>query len=142
MMIQKHIGYTEWNDNFPADIQPEVYRVKEPEKVTGGYTFKASQNGVLVMEAEHYLEKKEANEAHWTVIPYMGRTLSGIALIPYSKEVDGASLSYRMEIPKEITEVPVHVVVKSTLAFHDVKGHEYKVEFAGSEAKLKVPASL
>lgn len=39
MMIQKHIGYTSWNDNFPADKQPEVYRIEEPEKAMGGYDF-------------------------------------------------------------------------------------------------------
>lgn len=34
-MIQKHIGYTSWNDNFPADKQPEVYRIEEPENAVG-----------------------------------------------------------------------------------------------------------
>ena len=90
----------------------------------------------MVIEAEHYYRKKDANEAYWTVIPYMGRTLSGIALMPYSKGVDGAFLSYRMEIPNDITEVTVHIVVKSTLAFHDVKGHEYEVGFDGEESKI------
>lgn len=134
MMIQKHIGYTSWNDNFPADKQPEVYRIEEPEKAVGGYVFKP-RGGVVVMEAEHYYDRKDAAEAQWTVIPYMGRTLSGISLMPYSKEVAGASISYKMEIPREVKEVTVHVVVKSTLAFHDVKGHEYEVGFDGAEAE-------
>ena len=133
MMIQKHIGYTSWNDNFPADKQPEVYRIAEP-KETGGYVFK-SQDGVVAMEAEHYFEKKDAAEAQWTTIPYMGRTLSGVALMPYSKDVTGASLAYRMEIPKDVTEVNVHVIVKSTLAFHDVKGHKYEVGFNGGNVE-------
>ena len=53
MMIQKHIGYTSWNDNFPADKLPEVYRMAEPDKAVGGYLFR-SDNAVVVMEAEHY----------------------------------------------------------------------------------------
>ncbi len=65
----------------------------------------------------------------------MGRTLSGMALMPYSKEVAGASLSYKMEIPEDVTEVTVHVVVKSTLAFHDTKGHEYEVGFTGGDTQ-------
>lgn len=130
MMIQKHIGYTSWNDNFPGDTQPEVFRIDQPEKAVGGYVF-TPQNGVIAMEAEHYFEKKDADDATWTVIPYMGRTLSGMALMPYTKEVSGAHLSYRMEIPRHISEVTVHVVVKSTLAFHDIKGHEYEVAFDG-----------
>ena len=134
MMIQKHIGYTSWNDNFPADKQPEVYRIEEPENAVGGYVFKSS-DGVVAMEAEHYFEKKDADEAQWTVIPYMGRTLSGMALMPYTKDVAGASLSYKMEIPKDITEVTVHIVVKSTLAFHDIKGHKYEVGFNGGNVE-------
>ena len=132
MMIQKHIGYTSWNDNFPADKQPEVYRIEEPEKAVGGYVFE-SRNGVVAMEAEHYFEKENAAEAHWTVIPYMGRTLGGVALMPYSKDVTGASLSYRMEIPGEVSEVTVHIIVKSTLAFHDIRGHKYEIGFNGGD---------
>ena len=29
MMIQKHIGYTSWNDDFPADRMPEVKRIEK-----------------------------------------------------------------------------------------------------------------
>lgn len=92
----------------------------------GGYVFKSS-GGVVAMEAEHYSEKEDAVEAQWTVIPYMGRTLSGMALIPYTRGVVGVSLSYRMEVPRDITEVTVHIVVKSTLAFHDIKGYKHEV---------------
>lgn len=134
MMIQKHIGYTSWNDNFPSDILPKIYRVEKPEKAMGGYVF-TPRNGVVAMEAEHYFDKKDASDAFWTVIPYMGRTLSGIALMPYSKEVEDASLSYKMELPKDIKEVTVHIVVKSTLAFHDTKGHKYEVAFDGSKSE-------
>lgn len=134
MMIQKKIGYTSWNDNFPEDTLPEIYRIEEPENAVGGYLF-TGKDGVVVIEAEHYFEAKNAPEAEWTVIPYMGRTLSSVALMPYSKSVEGASLSYKMQIPEDVTEVNVHVVVKSTLAFHDDKGHEYTIGFEGGEEK-------
>lgn len=133
MMIQKHIGYTSWNDDFPADRQPEVYRIENTDRAAGGYVFEAC-HGVVAMEAEHFFRKNDAAEARWTVIPHMGRTLSGVSLMPYSKDVAGAALSYKMAIPKEVTEVTVHVVVKSTLPFHDRKGHEYEVSFEGGEA--------
>ena len=32
MMVQKHIGYTSWNDNFRADIMPKVFRIENPEQ--------------------------------------------------------------------------------------------------------------
>lgn len=134
MMIQKKIGYTSWNDNFPEDTLPEIYRMERPEDAVGGYRF-TGKDSVVVIEAEHYFATEDAPEAKWTIIPYMGRTLSGIALMPYSKSVEGASLSYKMQIPKDVREVTVHVVVKSTLAFHDSKGHEYTVGFEGAEEK-------
>ena len=134
MMIQKKIGYTTWNDNFPEDILPEIYRIGNPENAIGGYTF-TGKDGVVVIEAEHYFQATNVEEATWTVFPYMGRTLSGIALMPYTKPVSGASLSYKMQIPNDVTEVNVHVVVKSTLAFHNKEGHRYTIGFEGGEEK-------
>lgn len=134
MMIQKKIGYTSWNDDFPEDTLPEIYRMENTAEIVGGYVF-TGKDGVVVMEAEHYYEAKDG-EAQWTVIPYMGRTLSGIALMPYSKEIKDASLSYKMQIPEDVTEVEVHMVVKSTLAFHDSKGHEYTIGFEGGAEKM------
>jgi len=134
MMTQKKIGYTSWNDNFPADTLPEIFRVEDTE-TTGNYVFTA-QNGVVSMEAEHFFTSTDTKDATWTVIPYMGRTLSGIALMPYTKAVDGASLSYKMQLPQEIDSVTVIVVVKSTLSFHNAVGHRYSVGFANGEEKI------
>lgn len=100
MMTQKHIGYTSWNDDFPADRLPEVYRIEQPEQAVGGYLF-AGDKGVVSMEAEHYFASSAAPETAWTVIPHMGRTLSGVALMPYTQSAEGASLSYKMKIPQK-----------------------------------------
>ena len=132
MMAQKHIGYTSWNDNFRANIMPEVFRIENPERQKGGYVF-TGKYGVVSMEAEHYFEANPSASADWQVIPYLGRTLSGVALMPYTGGVEGASLTYKMALPENVSEVNVHVVVKSTLAFHDVKGHEYTVGFDGGK---------
>ena len=132
MMIQKHIGYTSWNDNFREDILPKIQRIEQPEQATGGYVF-TGENGYVAMEAEHYYAQTGAAEAAWTRIPYMGRTLSGMALMPYTAATDGASLSYQMQLPKDVDKVTVHVVVKSTLAFHNPEGHRYGIGFKGGE---------
>ena len=132
MMIQKHIGYTSWNDNFPADTLPKIYRIENPEKAVGGYVF-TGKDGYVAMEAEHYYSTKTAPGTEWTVIPYMGRTLSGMALMPYTQPTDGASISYKIKLPKGVDKVTVHVIVKSTLAFHDRKGHEYSIGFEGGK---------
>lgn len=131
-MIQKHISYTSWNDNFPTDILPEIFHIKNPEDAVGGYVF-TGQNGYVAIEAEHYYSTRPASGTKWTMIPHMGRTLSGMALMPYTQSTDGASISYRIKLPKEINKVTVHVIVKSTLAFHDRKGHEYSIGFEGAK---------
>lgn len=142
MMAQKHIGYTSWNDNFRANIMPEVFRIENPERQKGGYVF-TGKYGVVSMEAEHYFEANPSASADWQVIPYLGRTLSGVVLMPYTEGVEGASLTYKMALPENVSEVNVHVVVKSTLAFHDVKGHEYTVgSDGGKETVVNFNADL
>ena len=139
MMIQKHIGYRSWNDNFPADRMPDVKSVSEGSATGGGYTF-TMHNGYVAMEAEHYFEATSAAKAEWTVLPFVGRTLSGMTLMPYTESVDGASLQYRwvsQEKPATtVTNVKVHVIVKSTLDYLNKGGLTYTVSLDGSEPQV------
>lgn len=135
MMTQKKIGYTSWNDNFPADKMPAIKRVEAPEKAIGNYVF-TPDNGYVSIEAEHYYTLKDVANAKWTVFPYFGRTLSGMAVMPYSQSAEGASISYKMKLPSDVKSVTVHVVVKSTLAFINLEGHKYKVGFNGGEEQV------
>lgn len=134
MMTQKHIGYTEWHDNFPADKLPEIHRVQDPEKAVGGYVF-TGKDGYVAMEAEHYFASANAQEAQWTVLPHMGRTLSAMILMPYTVPTDGASLSYKLRVPAKADSVTIHVIVKSTLAFHNQTGHRYTIGFEGGQTE-------
>ena len=126
MMTQKHIGYRSWNDDFgPKDVMPAVQRMEvRPE----GNVF-SERNGIVAMEAEHYHHLSQAAEATWTVIPFMGRTLSGITLRPYTKAVDGAELTYQFETVSDIKKV--HVIVKSTLDYLNKGGLCYEVSLDG-----------
>lgn len=130
MMTQKHIGYRSWSDNFPADRLPRVERVEDT--APGGYAFEADPRGFTAIEAEHWNQASAASGAAWTVIPDMGRTLSGVALMPYTVPTEGASLTYRVCIPEGVTAVKVHVITKSTLAFNNT-GHRYEVDLAGQK---------
>jgi len=129
MMIQKHIGYRIWNDNFPADRLPEVKRLGEV--APGGFSFAADPRGYTAIEAEHWYAAQDAPGARWTVIPFMGRTLSGVALMPYTEAAEGGSLSYRVQLPEGTEGVKVHVITKSTLAFNNT-GHRYEVDLDGA----------
>jgi hypothetical protein len=140
MMIQKHIGYTSWNDNFRQDMLPKTTTVSVDSSTgeTGGYTFEPPTTGYVAMEAEHYYSATASEGTQWTVYPDYGRTRSAVALTPYTKPVGESSLTYRFQLPltshhSPLTSVKVHVVVKSTLDFLNVGGHEYTVSIDGSE---------
>ena len=134
MMIQKHIGYTTWNDDFPADRLPALkYVAAAPAE---GYTFRdAGRLGYISMDADHYATAASSKGTSWTVYPDMGRTRSAVALTPYTQSVDGASLTYRMHLPDSVREVSVHVIVKSTLDFLNQGGHQYEVSLDESPSQ-------
>lgn len=133
MMTQKHIGYTIWNDSFPADTIPEIKIPDSRAKEEGGYTFLPAEDAI-VMEAEHFnTAVNPSTGAKWEILPYMGRTLSGVAVRPYTQKPEGAALRYSVIIPEGLDSVNVHVVTKSTLAFERQEGHRYSVGFEGSK---------
>jgi len=76
---------------------PEIIRVDVSAYKPGGYEYK-EKGGVVVMEAERFAECTQGNKTEWTVIPDLGRTLSGLSLMPYTQPVTGASLTYRMKL--------------------------------------------
>jgi len=122
MMTQKHISYTDWNDAFPRDVCPELTIVPQP---AGGVTFE-TRDGYISIEAEHTWQRQDANKAQWTAIPYMGRTLSGIALMPYTQPTDEGQLTYRFKAQGSQT-AKIHIITKSTLDFLDKGGLCYDV---------------
>jgi hypothetical protein len=130
MMIQKHIGYRSWNDDFPHEMLPVTATV--PAGSPAGYTFQPS-NGYVAMEAEHYYRAEASEGTQWSVYPYYGRTRSAVALTPYTKPVGDASLTYRFALPEGTQKVKVRVVVKSTLDFLNVGGHECTVSLDGGQ---------
>ena len=142
MMTQKHIGYTSWNDDFEKDRMPEVFRMacqdeKDMAETTAasGYSFEES-DGFISMESAHFNEKQEPQGAKWTEIKHLGRTLSGMALMPYTTPTGNASLTYRFHaqtIQKENNKVKVIVVTKSTLDFLNKGGLEYTVSIDGAQ---------
>ena len=133
MMIQKHIGYRSWNDNFRADMLPRTTSVDDGS--AGGYTFEA-KDGYVAMEAEHYYSATAPEGTGWTVYPYYGRTRSAVALTPYTASVGNAALTYQFTLPAESSKIKVHVVTKSTLDFLNVGGFEYAVSLDGGEAQV------
>jgi hypothetical protein len=133
LMDQTHIGYYSWDEPKEGNIMPKVTRVKPEETKQGGYVFNA-KNGVVVMEAEHYFESKANKKTRWTVIPDLGRTLSGLALMPYTEKTDGTAIIYKMKLDTRSDSIKVRMLFDSTLPFKK-GGHNVSVSFDGGNEK-------
>ena len=137
MMTQKHIGYTSWNDAFEKDTCPELFRVTSKDGV-----IICENNGVVEIEAPYYSSKTDAAEAKWTEIPFMGKSVSAMTLMPYTKSVKGASITYKFKMQVSKTsdgkafngkqKIRIHVITKSTLDYLNKGGLTYSVSLDGA----------
>ena len=137
MMTQKHIGYKSWNDDFEKDTCPELFRVTSKDGV-----IISENNGVVEIEAPYYSSKTDAAEAKWTEIPFMGKSVSAMTLMPYTKSVKGASITYRFKMQVSKTsdgkafngkqKIRIHVITKSTLDYLNKGGLTYSVSLDGA----------
>lgn len=137
MMTQKHIGYKSWNDDFEKDTCPELFRVTSKDGV-----IISENNGVVEIEAPYYSCKTDAAEAKWTEIPFMGKSVSAMTLMPYTKSVKGASITYKFKMQVSKTsdgkafngkqKVRIHVITKSTLDYLNKGGLTYGVSLDGA----------
>ena len=138
MMTQKHIGYTSWNDAFEKDTCPKLFRVS----TSSNETVIAGNDGVVEIEAPYYSSKTDAAEAKWTEIPFMGKSVSAMTLMPYTKSVKGASITYKFKLKAEKAsdgnasngkqKVRIHVITKSTLDYLNKGGLTYGVSLDGA----------
>ena len=126
MMTQKHIGYTSWNDDFEKDTCPTLHRL---EKADEGGNVIADENGVVSIEAPYFFSKTDA-ESKWTKIPFMGKSLAGMTLMPYTQSVKGASITYKFKLHTK--KVRLHIITKSTLDYLNKGGLTYSVSLDGA----------
>ena len=140
-MDQVHIGYTSWH--APRyNRMPEVERVAgQPEGLLTGYVFR-EKGGVVSMEAEHVFAVEDAAEAAWTVIPGLGRTLSGLTLMPYTATTDGAQADYRMRIEAVRDSVDVYLTFAATMPFLPGGHHASVALDGGGEATIGLNQDL
>ena len=138
MMTQKHIGYKSWNDDFEKDTCPELFRVTSKDGV-----IISENNGVVEIEAPYYSSKTDAAEAKWTEIPFMGKSVSAMTLMPYTKSVKGASITYKFKMnalarqgasaATDSKKVRIHIITKSTLDYQNKGDMTYGVSIDGAE---------
>ena len=103
----------------------------------------AGNDGVVEIEAPYYSSKTDATEAKWTEIPFMGKSVSAMTLMPYTKSVKGASISYKFKMKAgkssdgkaakgNVQKVRIHVITKSTLDYLNKGGLTYGVSIDGA----------
>ena len=149
MMTQKHIGYKSWNDAFEKDTCPELFRVSASEA-----SVIAEHNGVVEIEAPFFASKtdaapegKEKEGAKWVQIPFMGKSLAGMTLMPYTKGVKGASITYQFKMnalarnaassnTTDSKKVRIHIITKSTLDYQNKGGMTYGVSVDGAKPTI------
>lgn len=134
MMDQTHIGYTSWDEPKSGNIMPEVIRLDTSAYKPGNYEYE-EKGGVIVMEAEHFAEYTQGDSTQWTIIPDLGRTLSGITLMPYGQSVEGASLTYRMNFKSDLKDLRLRLILDSTLPFVK-EGHRYAISLDGNKEQI------
>ena len=107
---------------------------------------------MVEIEAAYYDSKTDAAEAKWTEIPFMGKSVSAMTLMPYTKSVKGASITYKFKMQVSKTsvgktsddkafngnvsngkqKVRIHVITKSTLDYLNKGGLTYGVSLDGA----------
>lgn len=130
LMDQPHIGYRSWDAPRGGNVMPEVIRIN-PRTVNAGYYVFNEKNGVVVMEAEHYFEAKSNPGTQWSVIPQLGRTLSGICLLPYTVTTDQAALLYKVRMDPSADNIKLRLFFSCTLPFRN-GGQRMAASFDGA----------
>ncbi|MDR0908062.1 MAG: glycosyl hydrolase 115 family protein [Rikenellaceae bacterium] len=131
MMDQVHIGYRFWNDPR-TNIMPRVEYVEG--EAPSGKTF-IEKEGYVSIEAEDFARSSGNKHIHWEVIPWLGRTRSGVTTMPanvYPKEKDNVYIEYSMQT-ETAGEATVNVWLAPTLNFNANKGLRYALSVDGGE---------
>ena len=132
LMDQTHIGYTSWQQP-DRQVCPHTERVA-PDAVPANLF--VARDGYVSIEAEHYAQAQGSADGAWTLLPTLGRTLSGVALLPHNASCEGASLTYTFQLPEGQPlpdSLSLHVITNSTLPFLRIAGHRYTLQLNDSE---------
>ncbi|WP_407430506.1 glycosyl hydrolase 115 family protein [Arcticibacter sp.] len=132
MMDQVRIGYRSWN-NPPKSIMPKVEYVaaKKPAK-----KIFAEEDGVVSIEAENFKTSSNSKKVTWTVIPDLGKTLSGLTTMPVTEVPDeSVYVEYEMDV-KTAGKAKLVVLTSPTLNYNANKGLRYAVSVNGGKEQI------
>jgi hypothetical protein len=106
MMLQTHIGYTNWQQP-KTQTMPEVKRVEtsQPAKpIQFASAADHTPSHVIAIEAPHYSKAVNGAGLQWQVIPNLGRTLGAVTAFPQGRapttQSDGVRIEYEVALPQ------------------------------------------
>lgn len=121
-MDQTHIGYTYWQQP-EQNSMPALRIVPEPRIAPAPPIFDGAE-GYVSIEAEHVTRKS----GEWSVIPNLGRSLSGVTAVSPNAET---WIEYEFDI-KTVGEANVQLLFSPTLDFTG-RGLKYAVSVDGAD---------
>ena len=130
MMDQVRIGYTSWQEPRRSTMPRVEYIAGEAvasEKVW------VEADGYVSIEAENFTRQNASGGISWSVIPGMGRTLSGVTTMPVTLSPESAGevwLEYDVEL-ETAGEAKLILLLSPTLNFNANKGLRYEVSIDG-----------
>ncbi len=153
MMDEKRIGYTYWQTPdfrimpkvdsvsstplnqqiFPIATHP--YPLQSTKHQTPN-TIAHQVNGYVAFEAEHFARKHDGTAVSWTVIPELGRTLSGLTTQPITAAVDGAWVEYDFTTTEGDS---AHVIVRLAPTLNYIpEGQRLAIRLDGKEQLINI----
>ena len=132
MMDEIYIGYRSWN-NPRQNMMPQVRRVEETEAVEGEELTIVPKKVVAILEADEFVNKKDAKEATWQVVPDLGIWKAGVALFPYTKSTEGASISYEFNASEAKEKATATIILATNFPFNDGRGQRLSILLDGKE---------
>ncbi|MBB4838656.1 hypothetical protein HNP52_001725 [Sphingomonas kyeonggiensis] len=130
MMLQTHIGYTNWQ-------QPEKQVMPEVKRVTGGPRITAIdlhkvETDAAVIEAGDYARAIGGKGLAWRTIPHLGRTRGAVLALPQGQPAttpaDGVRLEYAVTA-RQPGPLAVQLILVPTLG-------------TGADGKLRIGVSI
>lgn len=133
MMDQVRIGYKSWNEP-PKSVMPALSYIAVGQKAAK--KIYEETDGVVSIEAENYNKAKGNGKVSWTVIPDLGKTVSGLTTMPTTEPPNEAVyLEYLVDLQSTGTAKLI-VLTSPTLNFNANKGLRYAVSLDGAKEQI------
>ncbi len=130
MMLQTHIGYTNWQQP-EKQVMPEVKRVTGGPRITAIDLHKVETDATAI-EAGDYARTVGGKGLAWRAIPHLGRTQGAVLALPQGRPAttpeDGVRLEYAVTARKAGT-LAVQLILVPTLG-------------TGADGKLRIGVSI